>query len=80
MLPDIGTVMVLVAGSTDCPEVSVYGPAATTADTNMTEAITVFEIVMVLASKVTAPIRVSALPSSVAPVASEIDWSARMVP
>ncbi len=36
--------------------------------------------VMVLASKVTAPIRVNALPSSVAPVFKVMDWSAKMFP
>src|SRR5271155_5744596 len=36
--------------------------------------------VSVLSSKVTAPLRASALPIRVAPVSSEMDWSDMMVP
>ena len=80
MLPDTGTVMVLVIRLTDCPTASVYGPVTTDADTNVTEAVTMFGTVIVLASKATAPSRASALPASVAPLSSVTDWAARIVP
>jgi len=54
MLPDFGTVMVLIARFSDCPAASVYGPLASAADCNTGDVVGV-TIAKVLASKVTAP-------------------------
>src|SRR5437879_4698728 len=79
MLPDSGTVMVFVAGLSDCPAASVYGPVASAADCAMAEAADA-GIVIVLESKVTAPFRANSLPSTAAPVVTVMDVKARMFP
>jgi hypothetical protein len=69
MLPDTGTVIVLVAGLTDCPIASVYGPVTTAAESKATPIGTV----TVLASNETAPFCAKARPSSMAPLSSVIE-------
>src|SRR2546428_1431923 len=81
MLPDSGTVMVLVARSSDCPTASVNGPVTDPADCNKGD-ITELElgIVIVLESKVTAPLRANSRPSTAAPVVTVMEVKARMFP
>src|ERR1041384_4446537 len=81
MLPDFGTVMVLVARLTDCPTASAYGPFGSAADCNTTDVVAVaLARVMVLESKVTAPFRANSLPSTAAPVVTVMEVNARMLP
>ena len=72
----MGTVIVWVARSTDCPAADVYGPVTTGADSNVTG----FGPVMVLLSKVTAAFSANSRPSTVAPVSAVMAVKARMFP
>src|SRR5438445_668792 len=79
MLPDSGTVMVLVARLSDCPTASVNGPATDPADCNKGD-VTELGIVIALESKVTAPLRANSRPSTAAPVVTVMEVKARMFP
>src|ERR1043166_9381817 len=79
MLPDSGTVMVFVAGFSDCPAASVYGPVTNAADCAVADVVDVGTVIE-LESKVTAPFLANSLPATPAPVVTVMDVKARMFP
>src|SRR5438874_9213872 len=71
--------MVFVSRLSDCPAASVYGPVTAADDCKMGD-VAESGIVIVLASKVTAPFRANSRPSTAAPVVTVMDVKARMFP